>query len=143
MNTSFSRLKVKPPILIVIVLAIILGIIAKVVIVGGPLRAKEEAHLVEVINQDQTFMTKETQIYDDPATITIRSTENRLLALPASTDYAITTLNEEQEQTIPIYSTENFVQEEELARLGIGVETTETTVSSTTASMVEPALPTI
>ncbi|MGG5308648.1 SpaA isopeptide-forming pilin-related protein [Enterococcus sp. DIV1304_2] len=146
MNTRFSRLKVKPPILIVIGLAIILGIIAKVVIVGGPLRAKEEANLVEVINSDQTYLTKDTQISDDPAMVTIRSSENRLLVLPSSTDYTITTLNEEQEQTIPIYTTEDFVQEEELARLGIGLETTETTTTSTTetmadslVTMVEPA----
>ncbi|WP_066026154.1 SpaA isopeptide-forming pilin-related protein [Enterococcus mundtii] len=138
MNTRFSRLKVKPPILIVIGLAIILGIIAKVVIVGGPLRAKEEAILVEVINSDQTYLTKDTQISDDPAMVTIRSSENRLLVLPSSTDYTITTLNEEQEQTIPIYATEDFVQEEELARLGIGVETTETTTTSTTETMADP-----
>ncbi|PQC29935.1 SpaA isopeptide-forming pilin-related protein [Enterococcus mundtii] len=135
MNTRFSRLKVKPPILIVIGLAIILGIIAKVVIVGGPLRAKEEAHLVEVINHDQTFMTKETQIYDDPATITIRSSENRLLVLPTSEDYALSLSQDGREQPIPLYPADSFIVEEELLRLGIGnplTGTAEDTTSQTT-----------
>ncbi|MBO0460251.1 hypothetical protein JZO83_00635 [Enterococcus sp. DIV1298c] len=153
MNSRFSSLKVKPPMLIVVALAIILGIIVKLIIIGGLLRAQEDATLVEVTNSDQTMLTKDTQISDDPAMITIRSSENRLLVLPASEDYAISLSEEGREQPIPLYPADSFVQDEELLRLGIGDlpadtgedatdhttdETTEST-SETTAEAVELA----
>ncbi|MBO1300440.1 MULTISPECIES: SpaA isopeptide-forming pilin-related protein [unclassified Enterococcus] len=153
MNSRFSSLKVKPPMLIVVALAVILGIIVKLIIIGGLLRAQEDATLVEVTNSDQTMMTKDTQISDDPAMITIRSSENRLLVLPASEDYAISLSESGREQPIPLYPADSFVQDEELLRLGIGDlpadtgedatdhttdETTEST-SETTAEAVELA----
>ncbi|WP_206856746.1 SpaA isopeptide-forming pilin-related protein [Candidatus Enterococcus mangumiae] len=153
MNSRFSSLKVKPPMLIVVALAIILGIIVKLIIIGGLLRAQEDATLVEVTNSDQTMLTKDNQISDDPAMITIRSSENRLLVLPASEDYAISFSQDGREQPIPLYPADSFVQDEELLRLGIGElpadtvedatdqttdETTEST-SETTAEAVELA----
>ncbi|MBO1299612.1 MULTISPECIES: SpaA isopeptide-forming pilin-related protein [unclassified Enterococcus] len=130
MNTRFFSFKFKTP-LLVIILAIILSIVAKIAI-GGPLLAKENANLVEVINNDQTVLTKDSRLTEEMATVTIKSNENRLLVLPANGDYTVALFEDDQEKPLQTTSADTFNQNDELLRLGIGQ-----TVSSTTEQASE------